>query len=205
MWSENMDKPIKKIIAALATIIILIMMYLGAYLPLRKGQLYAQSVLKLNSRKIKSVTDFIAAFHPALSFYSPIGQEEVVSYYTGEVLSGMLKKQKSPRVIEILIKDAENWMEPIIKVGKGFSYSQNLYNFGKVYKIAGEKLNNDTYLEKGIALFNEGLKNSPNRYIFLDGLFDIYQIRGDKVKMKEIGETILKYWPDKQEIRKSIL
>jgi hypothetical protein len=38
----------------------------------------------------------------------------------------------------------------------------------------------------------------------LGGLFNAYQIQGNKEGMKEIGNTILKYWPDKEEIRKAI-
>jgi len=35
-------------------------------------------------------------------------------------------------------------------------------------------------------------------------MFDLYQRKGDKENMKKIGEKILKYWPDDENIKKSI-
>ena len=196
-----MNKPIKKIIATLATITILLLMYFGAYLPLKKGQLYIKAMTALQTKDIHSVQDFIGLFSPSLNFYSPIGQDEVVSYYTGGILANVLSQQNNPQVTEILIKETEKWMEPIIKSQKGFGISQNLYNFAQLYLLAAQKLKNADYLQKSIDIFNEGLKNSPNRYIFLEGLFNDYQMGGAKEKMKEIGEIILKYWPDNEKVK----
>jgi tetratricopeptide (TPR) repeat protein len=199
-----MDKSLKKIIVSIATLAIFAFMYLGSYLPLVKSQLYVKILILLETNKIQSVKDFLDLINPALEFYSPVGQDEVVSYYTGGILASVISQQNNPQVVEGLVKDAEKWMEPIIKFQKGFSVSQNLFNFAQIYLIAATKLQSVAFLEKSIDLFKEGLKNSPNRYIFLGGLFNAYQIQGNKEGMKEIGSTILKYWPDKEEIRKAI-
>jgi len=196
-----MDKSIKKIIITLATIIILILMYFGAYLPLRKSQLYIGAMTGLQIKKMNSVQDFIDNFSPSLNFYSPVGQEEEVSYYVGGILVNVINQQNNPQVIESLLKESEKWFEPIIKSQKGFGVSQNLYNFAQLYLLTAQKLKSVAYLQKSIDLFNEGLKNSPNRYIFLEGIFSAYQIVGDKTKIKEIGETILKYWPENESVK----
>ena len=160
--------------------------------------------MALETNKIHSVQDFFNLVNPALEFYSPIGQDEVVSYYTGGILAGIISQQNNPQIIEALVKETEKWMEPIIKSQKGFSISQNLYNFAQIYLIAAQKIKSVAYLQKSIDLFKEGLKNSPNRYIFLEGIFNAYQIKGNKDGMKEIGNTILKYWPNKEEVRNAI-
>ena len=198
-----MDDSLKKFIAISATIIILIAMYLGAYLPLKKSQRYIGAILAFQSNKIRSLQDFNATFDSVLNFYSPIGQDETISYYFG-ILANVISHQDNKEMILALTERAEDLMEPVIKAGKGFGYSQNLYNFAVFYKIAALKLESDVYLQKSIDLFNEGLKNSPGRYIFLEGLFDLYRIKGDTAKMKEIGGTILKHWPDKENVKQAL-
>jgi len=199
-----MSKSYKLIIAIISSLLILTGMYLGSYLPLIKSQLYVKILMALETNKIHSVQDFFNLVNPALEFYSPIGQDEVVSYYTGGILAGIISQQNNPQIIEALVKETEKWMEPIIKSQKGFSISQNLYNFAQIYLIAAQKIKSVAYLQKSIDLFKEGLKNSPNRYIFLEGIFNAYQIKGNKDGMKEIGNTILKYWPNKEEVRNAI-
>lgn len=196
-----MNSSLKQIIAGLITIAILILMYFGAYLPLRKSQIYIKAMFNFRSGKVHSVQDFTDSFGSALNFYSPIGQDEVVSYYSGIVIN-VINQQNNAQIIEILMKQAEDAMTPILKKQKGFVFNQNLYNFAMVYKIAALKLKNEIYFQKSLDLFNEGLKYSPNRLIFLSGLFDLYQIKGDNEKMREISDIILKYWPDKVETTK---
>ena len=191
-----MSVSIKKFIAIFATIAALIAMYLGSFLPLRKSQLYIKAMFNFQSGKVHSVEDFIGLFGSALNFYSPIGQDEAVSYYSG-ILTNVINQQNNEQVIEVLLKESEKWMEPILKAQKGFVFNQNLYNFATVYKIAALKLKNEIYYQKSLDLFNEGLKYSPNRLIFLSGLFELYQAKGDNEKMREISDIILKYWPDK--------
>lgn len=198
-----MDKPIKKLIATLATSIILVLMYFGSYLPLRKSQLYIKAMFDLQSGKIRSIQDFNTAFGSALNFYSPIGQDEITSQYLN-ILANVISQQTDKDIIEILTKQAENIMEPILKTGKGFGYSQNLYGFARLYELVAQKLNSNAYLQKSVDMLKLGLENSPNRYIFLEELFNAYQMKGDKIKIKEIGETILKYSSDNEKIKEAI-
>lgn len=203
-----MNSLLKQTIAGVITILAVLMMYFGSYLPLKKSQLYIRAMVDLQSGKVRSLQDFINAFYPALDFYSPVGQDEIVSYYVGAVMPNLINSVVSqtggPQVVEALLKDAEKWIDPVMKAGKGIGFSQNLYNFGSVYGLAAEKLNNDIYLQKSIYFFEEGLKSSPNRGLFFGGLFKDYQLKGDKAKIKEIGELILRYWPDNEEVRKAM-
>jgi len=191
-----MTKAIKNSIAIAITVLASLSIVFGAYLPLRKSQIYIKAMFNFQSGKIHSVEDFIGLFGSALNFYSPIGQDEVVSYYSG-ILANVINQQTNSQVIEVLLKESEKWMEPILKAQKGFVFNQNLYNFAVVYKIAALKLKNEIYYQKSLDFFKEGLKYSPNRLIFLSGLFELYQAKGDNEKTREIGDIILKYWPDK--------
>ncbi|MDP3052564.1 MAG: hypothetical protein Q8N22_01245 [bacterium] len=195
-----MFKSYKLIIATTLSLLIVTVMYFGSYLPLRKSQLFIKAMSDLQSGKIRSIQDFDTAFASALNFYSPIGQDEISSQYLN-ILANVISQQTDKNIIEILTKQAENTMEPILKAGKGFGYSQNLYAFARLYELAAQKLNSNVYLQKSVDMLKLGLENSSNRFIFLEGLFNIYQMAGDKEKTKEIGEIILKYWPDNEKIK----
>lgn len=199
-----MNSTPRKTIAIILSMFVLGLMYFGSYLPLKKSQFYIQAMIAFQSGKIKSVKNLTDAFNLAFNYYSPIGQDEIVSYYTGGILANLINQQTNQQVIEILVKDVEKYTEPIVKTGKGFGFSQNLYNFAKIYQLAAQKLQNIEYLQKSVDLFYKGLENSPNREIFLEGLFIDYQIAGNKARAKEVGEIILKYWPEKEEIKKAI-
>jgi len=166
-----MSKLLKFAIAIIFSVLIFVSMYFGAYLPLRKSQLYIKAISELQAGKIKSLQDFDTAFGLVLNFYSPVGQDEIVSNYFS-ILANVTSQQTNKEIIEVLIKQAEVLMAPILKKGRGFNYSQNLYNFAMFYKIAGQKLNSDVYLQKSIDLFQEGLKYSPGRLIFKEKIVE---------------------------------
>ncbi len=184
----------------MATILILVLFYFGAYLPLRKSQMHINAVLSLQSGKVRTLDDINNLFGSVLNFYSPVGQDETTQYYLGILLS-IINQQSNKDIIDILARQAENQMEPILKAGKGFNFSQNLYTLGSIYKITALKSRDLGYYKKAVDIFNEGLKYSPNRLIFLRGLFDIYSANADdKEKALEIGKTILKYFPNEKKV-----
>ena len=87
---------------------------------------------------------------------------------------------------------------------KGYNLSQIIYNLGAIYSIAAVKFKDDIYYQKGVEMFRLGLKHSPNRKMFLYGLFGLYQFKADENGMNEIGGVILKYWPQDEKIIKII-
>ncbi len=197
-----MPKSYKLIIAIMSSLLILTAMYYGSYLPFRKSQLYINAQVGL-SKGIRSLQEFNDLFEPALNFYSPVGQDEIVSGYL-RVLIGLLEKQSNKEVVDILIKQAEARMAPILEKEKGFGLSQNIYNLASIYAISAIRFNDDVYYEKGVEMFMLGLIHSPNRAMFLYGLFNLYQFKGDEKGLKEVGETILKYWPNSSQIREIV-
>ncbi|MEK7555436.1 MAG: hypothetical protein AAB516_01290 [Patescibacteria group bacterium] len=196
-----MNPLIKKLVIVIVIIIVLSGIYCGSYLPFRKSQFYINAQTGL--RGVRSLDDFNNLFDPALGFYSPVGQDEVVSGYLQTLIS-LTSQQSNKELIDILVKQAEARTAPILEKEKGFNFSQNIYNLAAIYAVSAIKFNDDIYYQKGVETFRLGLKHSPNRQMFLYGLFNLYQFKGDKEGMKEIGETILKYWPDDLQILKSV-
>lgn len=193
---------IKNIIIIIVIVIVLLGIYYGSFLPLKKAQLYINAQIGLNNG-IRSLDDFNNLFDPALDFYSPVGQDEIVTGYL-RILMDLVGQQSDKKVIDVLVKQAETRMAPILEKEKGFNFSQSIYNLAAIYSIAAVKFNDDTYYQKGVEMFRLGLKHSPNRKMFLYGLFGLYQFKGDENGMNEIGEIILKYWPETKGINNNI-
>lgn len=199
-----MSTTFKQLIATIIVITAIGMAYFGAYLPLRKGQMQIDAVINLQSGKVRNIDDLNGLFNPVLDFYSPIGQDELTQYYLG-ILINIINQQTEKQVIDVLIKQAEGRMAPILEKGTGFSFNQNLYTFGSIYKIAALKFHDLDYYQKAINIFQMGLKYSPNRSIFLKGLFELYSAnKDDQTKALEIGKTILEYYPNETKVREFV-
>ena len=187
----------KQIIAFVVSMVVIVTVYFGSYLPLRKSQMHIDAVLNLQGGKVRTLEDFDNLFNPVLDFYSPVGQDEITQYYLG-ILINIINQQSDKTVVDILARQAESRMTSILKKGKGFSFNQNLYTLGSIYKIAALKFKDEGYYQKAVSIFNEGLKYSPNRLIFLKGLFELYSAHGYNDKAREIREIILKYYPNEK-------
>ncbi|HDH31721.1 MAG TPA: hypothetical protein ENH26_03035 [Candidatus Wolfebacteria bacterium] len=197
-----MPKPYKLTIAIISSLLILTAMYYGSFLPFRKSQLYINAQIGL-SRGVSSLQEFNNLFEPALDFYSPVGQDEIVSGYL-RVLISLLEQQSNKEIVDILTKQAETRMAPILEKEKGFGLSQNIYNLASIYAISAIRFNDDIYYEKGVEMFKLGLKHSPNRAMFLYGLLNLYQFKNNKKGIREVGEIILKYWPGDEQVKQII-
>lgn len=171
-------------------------MYFGVYLPVRKSRLY----IAARQTQINSFKDFDEVYGKALSYASPVGQDEIVSGYLeilAEIIQGeALKEQPNKQIIEKLIAKAEEWANPIVGKGAGFGFSQILFRFGNVYQVAAIVLKDDNYYQKAVQLYSLGLRYSPDRQIFLYSLFDMYRFRGDNENAKRVGERIVEVYND---------
>lgn len=185
----------KIVIAIGVTCLVVAGWYYGAYLPVVKSHAYISGRRSLSASQQKSLNDFFGFFAPALDMSSPIGGDELVYAYL-EIVMNVASQQQNPAVVDALVKDAEKRAAPIIERGSGFDFSQTLYEMGSLYRIAAVKLRSEAYYEKAIALFKKGLAYSPNREMFLAGLFDLYQMKQDVSGMRETGRIILRYWPN---------
>lgn len=186
----------RQIISIVLVLFFLYAMYSGVYLPFRKSQIY----IAARQTQINSFKDFDEVYGKALSYESPVGQDEIVSSYLeilAEIIQGeTLKEQPNKQIIEKLIVKAEEWANPIVDKGAGFGFSQILFRFGNVYQMAAIALKDDNYYQKSVQLYNLGLQYSPDRQIFLYSLFDMYRFRGDNENAKKVGERIVGVYND---------
>jgi tetratricopeptide (TPR) repeat protein len=179
----------RKIIALTSSLLILASMHYGVFSVIRKSQLYIDAYQNLPS--VRALDEFNKLFGSSLDFKSPAGQDEIVGAYLG-VLAKIISQQNDPRTIEILVGEAEKRMAPILEAKKGFNFGQNIYTLGMIYRLGAAKLQSELYYQKSIEMFNLGLEHSPNRLMFLQGLFDLYTGAGDKENAQKIDEKIKK-------------
>ncbi|MCL5004464.1 MAG: tetratricopeptide repeat protein [Patescibacteria group bacterium] len=196
-----MNKDIKLTIAFTSTIIILILLYFGAFLPFKKSRLYIEAVR--SSSQVRSVQEFNKLFDGVIGFYSPVGQGEVVYAYVN-LLVNVVQNQQERTVAEILLKQADKAMEPMIKADKGPSYFQALYSYGLLYELAANKFKDAGYFQKAAAIYEIAYKHSPGRPTLLSGLYRVYSALGDTGKARKIAEIMLKYWPEDDKIKEII-
>ena len=188
-----MSQQYKLIIATISSLLLIILVYFGAFLPLKKSQLYIDAVR--GSSQIKSVQEFNKLFGKALDFYSPIGHGEAVYAYLN-VIIGVVQNQQNKEIIDILLKEADKRMEPILEQDKGNAFFQSLQSYGLLYELAGNKFSDRNYYQKAANIYEIALRHSPNRPILLYGLFRSYNALGNTEKIKQTAEIINKYWSD---------
>jgi tetratricopeptide (TPR) repeat protein len=199
-----MSQIFKQLIATIIIITALGTIYFGAYLPLRKGQTHVDAIGGLQKGNIKSIADFNDLFDKDLNFYSPVGQDEVKAHYL-DILANVINQQDNEQIVYVLISQAEKSIDSILRIKKGFSFNQDLYVLGLIYKTAGIKFKDNNYYQKAENIFNEGLEYSPKRLLFLRGLFDLYSVNKDaQDKALEIGKTILEYYPNETKVREFV-
>ncbi|MBI2035478.1 MAG: tetratricopeptide repeat protein [Candidatus Liptonbacteria bacterium] len=191
-----MSPLLKKIISITSAVFLAWLLYYGSFLPLRKAQKYIEA----RQTQVSSLPQFNAVYDGILGYRSPVGQEELVSNYMG-ILSEIIVQEKNkpqPNValVDQLVQKAEEWGRPIIDRGTGFSYSQVIFSFGSVYQQAFMATRNFSYYEKAIQLYEFGLKQSPDRQVFLYSLFDIYRFAGNIEEARRIGIRIVEVYND---------
>lgn len=195
-----MSAILKKTIACIVTLVCIALFVLGAYLPLRKSQMYIVAYGALS--KVRSLDDFNRTFDPVISYYSPIGQEELVSAYLGIIVDAVSRDPGPDKAIaDVLIKNAEAKAKPILADAPSFSYSQTILKLAALNKVAAGRYKDETYYKRAVELFKMGLVYSPNRPAFLYNLLDLYLSHNDAGGMKETAQVILKYWPNDKNIQ----
>ena len=149
---------------------------------------------------VRSLSEFKSVYDPVINYPSPVGQDEIMANYLNMVAQTM-GRIEDEKTLRAFMEYVEPQMRPILEKRTGLNFSQNLYNIGAVYKIAGMKLNDEKYYAEAIRVFERGMEASPGRPLFLYGMFELYYAKRDAQKTKEIGEIILKYYPQEQKIK----
>ena len=183
---------IKKIVIVIIIVIVLSGIFFGSILPLMKSRRFISS---LNSIQfIKTIKEFKVNFDRPLKFYSPIGDEEIVKFLSGNIFSAIAQREQSEATARELILYIEPYMFK--------NNVRHLLTLSQMYFVLWQKSGQEDDFIKAENYFRQALAIGPKLPPVLYTLFDLYQAKGDREKIKEIGEIILKYWPEDEKIEK---
>jgi hypothetical protein len=190
----------KQIIAISASFFILVMIFYGSYLPYKKSKTFIDSLNQLKTTQIKSFEQFDNIVSSSLKINSPIGQEELVRQFLG-IFPGFISQNENSEVIDVLVKYIKTYSDPILNRGKGLSFNQDLYLVTNLYLSAYQKTKDKKYLNEAKKYAELSYSLGPKRPQVLYSLFDIYRLENNMEKAKEIGNQILTYWPDDENVK----
>jgi len=197
-----MNESNKKIVAVIASIVIVVMVYYGSFLPLRKSQVFISTMRSLG--EAKTLNELKAKVSVPLDYLSPYGQEELVRQVASLITNIVSQSNTTPPIIDDLIAYLNTYYDPIINKGSGMSFNQNLYVLGSLNEVAFIRTNKVEYLMAAEKYFTRSHELGPKRPQALFGLFDVYRAKGDVAKVTEISNQILSQWPGEEKTRQAV-
>ncbi len=166
----------------------------GSFLPFKKAQKYVQAVNNLGS--IRTLDELKKNFNGVFDYYSPVGGEESARF-TGQTFLNIVGQENMP---ENVSTELANYMEKHILKNN----TKQLLLMASIYEIRWRRYKKPEDLEKIKEYYRLTLNFGPRLPMPLYGLFNIYRETGEFEKAGEIGETILKYWPEDERIKSLI-
>ncbi len=189
-----MNKVIKNSIAIVLIVLATLSIIFGSYLPLVKSQRYVSGARSLSS--INTIDQFKQTFDRSLRFYSPVGDEEVVKFLGSDILQIIAQGNQSEAVSRALFEYIEPYLfkNDVRHLLIGAESYNNLWRqFGK-----------EEDFEKSENYFKNAYKIGSKLPPVLYGMLNLYVLKGDKEKAKEIGEIIVNYWPDDEKVKEAV-
>ena len=192
-----MDSTVKRTIAVIVIILVLGVAIYGSYLPLRKAEIYIDTLQALQTPATAptSLQDLETRVSVPLNYPSPIGQEELVRNFANSVLSFVQEPGIDATSTSELITYLNSYYDPILNAGRGMSFGQDLYLEGAINEVAFAHVGNPMYLIAAQNYYKEAQADGPNRPQALYGLFDVYSEEGNVTGTVAVADTILAIWP----------
>lgn len=183
---------LRQFIILLLIISALLSIYFGAYLPFTKSQRYIAAIRAVSS--VKSVADFKKNFDAAINYYSPIGDEEVMKFLGNDIL-GIITGQDQPEAVS---RELVEYVEPHMFKND----TRHLIALGQMYFTLWQKYGKkDVDYAKAEEYFLGAYSIGPKLPPVLYSLLDLYRLKGDGEKLKNIASEILTYWPDDESVK----
>jgi hypothetical protein len=198
-----MDSTIKKTVAIVVSVAIIVVTYIGSYLPLRKAQSYIATLQGFQNQPPTSLQDLETRLSVPLDAPSPIGQEEVVRNTANSVL-GLIQHGIDATSTAELMDFLSSYYEPIFTRGRGMSFGQDVYLEGALNEVAFSQTGDPNYLAGAQHYYALGEQLGPNRPQPLYGLFDVYREEGDVTDTVAIANKILANWPTDPTVSSSL-
>lgn len=185
---------IKQSIAIIIIILAILSVYFGALLPFAKSQYYISALGAMSS--IKTLEGFKENFDKAFDFYSPVGGEETAKFLGSSIIGIISQKEQSENISRYLVE----YIEPHLLKNN----VRHLIMAGQMYFILWQKSQNESDFINAENYYRQALLIGPKLPPVLYGLFDLYQLRGDSGKIREIAERILQYWPEDEKVKAAV-
>lgn len=183
---------IKQIVIIVLIILIIFSIIFGAILPWKKSKLYIDALLDMQSGRTYTAEQFETQMGHVLDFYSFIGQEEAVKFFSADILNVINQNNYPEQTLRFLIGYIDNYLFK--------ENPRHLIVGGSFYRILWHSSGKEEDYKKSEEYFKKAYSIGPKLPPVLYNLFDLYKFRGDKENMKKIGEEILKYWPDDENV-----
>jgi len=187
-------KYMKYTIAVASIILALLGIIFGAILPFKKAQLYIKSAYQMPS--IKTPEEFEEVFDKLFGFYSPIGDYEAARFLGHNLINAVA----APENPEIASRYLAEYLEPKMRKDE----TRHLLILAQMDFFLWAKSGKENDFLKSEEYYRQALIYGPKLPPVLYGLFDLYRKKGDQEKLKQISETILKYWPEDERVKEVI-
>ncbi len=187
---------IRQLLVIVLIIISALGIYFGAYLPWEKSRAYINALKIMSGGGIQSLGDYFKNYDVPLKMYSPIGDEEVIKFLSNDILNLISKGSQSEEVSRALVV----YIEPMLLK----TNVRHLLVGGQMHYVLWRRFNKEEDYQKAEQYYLAARAIGPKLPPVLYELIGLYKDKGDAVKMKEVGETILSYWPQDESIRSSI-
>lgn len=187
------------------------LIYSTAVRPLTKNQLLSNALRlqntfssQLAAGRQPSVNpqEIMQAFHTAMAFASPIGQEEAVGMYQKFVLSLvesasqnrlMLESQQARSEILFVVKDVNAVHDANLHLYPGLKQQ---YINGGINLRAGTSFNLPELTARGKALFTQAVEQAPTRLEFIRVLLELARMENDTAAFTKWAKMANLYRPD---------
>jgi len=167
----------------------------GAILPFQRAKLYIAAIQQ--SPNIKTLEEFEQIFDKVWQSYSPVGDEEIARHLASSILNPLASPEQ-PKVAARFLVD---YIEP--KLAK--NNVKHLLIAADMYRVLWDRFGQkEDDFRKSEEYYLKALPLGPGLPLTLYGLLDLYKMKGNTEKMREIGEKILSLWPDDERIKDAI-
>jgi len=181
---------VKQFLIITLIILSLLGIIFGAYLPFKKAQLYISSAYQMNF--VKTPQQFEEIFDKVFNYSSPIGDYEVARFLGDKLINPVAAPENSEAAARFLVE----YLEPKMRTDD----TRHLLILAQLYFFLWQKSGKESDFLKSEEYYQKALVYGPKLPPVLYGLFDLYKAKGDKEKLKQISETILKYWPEDEKV-----
>lgn len=183
---------IKNIVIVIIIITALLGIYFGSYLSVAKARRYINFLQTVSNAPL-SLDGLKKELDKVLKFYSPIGQEEVARYISNNILN-VVASGNQPEVVD---RELSQYIEPYLFKND----VRHLIITGELYRALWIEYGKEEDYKKSEEIYLNALRMAPKFPLILNNIFGLYARKGDKEKQKQIGEIILKYWPEDKRVK----